>query len=96
MISTVLKDEALENASDIVTLLSQGSGPFISEEARVKALEAANKVIRVLEKPEDGLIKFAFSVSRNYDDWYNGSAECEKSDIVRSQRLGWLFVYAHS
>ncbi|KAI0442419.1 S-adenosyl-L-methionine-dependent methyltransferase [Xylaria telfairii] len=61
MISNISKDEALENASDIMTLLSQGSGPFISEEARVKALEAANKVIRVLEKPEDGLIKFAFS-----------------------------------
>ncbi|TRX97130.1 hypothetical protein FHL15_001924 [Xylaria flabelliformis] len=59
--SDILKDEALESVSSIVALLSQGSGPFLSEETRVKALQAANKVIRVLEKPEDGLIKFAFS-----------------------------------
>ncbi|KAI0190038.1 hypothetical protein EV127DRAFT_481488 [Xylaria flabelliformis] len=59
--SNILKDEALESASSIVALLSQRSGAFLSEEARVKALQAANKVIRVLEKPEDGLIKFAFS-----------------------------------
>ncbi|RYC64180.1 hypothetical protein CHU98_g2031 [Xylaria longipes] len=40
---------------------ANGSGPFVSEEARVKALQAANKVIRILEKPEDGLIKLVYS-----------------------------------
>ncbi|GAW12981.1 hypothetical protein ANO14919_023570 [Xylariales sp. No.14919] len=59
--SDVPKDEVLENASHIVALLSQGSDPFISEEVRVQALKAANLVTRALEKPEDGLIKFAFS-----------------------------------
>ncbi|KAI0455892.1 hypothetical protein F5B21DRAFT_502916 [Xylaria acuta] len=61
MMSNVPKDEALENASNIMALIFQRSGPFISEEARVKVLQAANKVIRILEKPEDGLIKFAFT-----------------------------------
>ncbi|KAJ8119161.1 hypothetical protein ONZ43_g3847 [Nemania bipapillata] len=61
MVSNVSKDEALKSASSIVALLSQGSDPFISEEVRVEALQAANLVIRALEKPEDGLIKFAFS-----------------------------------
>ncbi|KAF2967108.1 hypothetical protein GQX73_g6483 [Xylaria multiplex] len=59
--SNVSKDEALKNASNVVALLSQGSDPFISEEVRAQALQAANLVIRALEKPEDGLIKFAFS-----------------------------------
>ncbi|TGJ82106.1 hypothetical protein E0Z10_g6676 [Xylaria hypoxylon] len=59
--SNVPKVEALQNASNVVALLSQGSDPFISEEVRVQALQAANLVIRALEKPEDGLIKFAFS-----------------------------------
>lgn len=63
MVSNVSKSEALKNASNVVALLSQGSDPFISEEVRVEALQAANLVISALEKPEDGLIKFAFSVS---------------------------------
>ncbi|KAI1156346.1 S-adenosyl-L-methionine-dependent methyltransferase [Nemania diffusa] len=61
MVSNVSKSEALKNASNVVALLSQGSDPFISEEVRVEALQAANLVISALEKPEDGLIKFAFS-----------------------------------
>ncbi|KAI1126302.1 hypothetical protein F5Y10DRAFT_213514 [Nemania abortiva] len=61
MVSTVSKDEALKNASNIVALLSQGSDPLISEDVRVEALQAAHLVVRALEKPEDGLIKFAFS-----------------------------------
>ncbi|KAJ2990350.1 hypothetical protein NUW58_g2996 [Xylaria curta] len=62
MMSDISKDEALKNASNIVTLLShQEPGPSFSEEARVKALEAAHGIIHALEKPEDGLIKFAYS-----------------------------------
>ncbi|GAP83312.1 putative winged helix-turn-helix transcription repressor DNA-binding [Rosellinia necatrix] len=61
MMSNVPRDEALKGASNIVALLSQGSDPFISEEARVQALQAANLVVRALEKPEDGLMKLAYS-----------------------------------
>ncbi|KAI0536334.1 S-adenosyl-L-methionine-dependent methyltransferase [Xylaria digitata] len=42
--SNVSKDEALKNASNVVALLSQGSDPFISEEVRAQALQAANLV----------------------------------------------------
>ncbi|KAI1173157.1 S-adenosyl-L-methionine-dependent methyltransferase [Nemania sp. FL0916] len=59
--SQISKNEVLGNASNIVTVLSQGSDPYISEDARVEALRSANLVIRALEKPEDGLINFAYS-----------------------------------
>ncbi|KAI0405970.1 S-adenosyl-L-methionine-dependent methyltransferase [Xylaria palmicola] len=61
MMSTLSKEAALKDASKIVALLSEESEPFISEQARVEALQAANSVVHALEKPEDGLIKFAFS-----------------------------------
>jgi hypothetical protein len=63
MMSDITKADVLENASNIVALLSGGSEPCISETARVQALHHATMIIRALEKPEDGLIKFAYSVS---------------------------------
>ncbi|KAJ8131044.1 hypothetical protein O1611_g2585 [Lasiodiplodia mahajangana] len=75
MSPTVSKDEALGNASNVVALLSQGSDPLISEEVRVEALQAAHLVVRALEKPEDGLIKFAFSTISSTEIAKNGRVD---------------------
>ncbi|KAI1192631.1 hypothetical protein F5X97DRAFT_329404, partial [Nemania serpens] len=63
MASNVARAEVLKNASNIAAILSQGSNETISEEARVQALQAATRLVHALEKPEDGLIKLAWSPS---------------------------------
>lgn len=65
MASNVARAEVLKNASNIAAILSQGSNETISEEARVQALQAATRLVHALEKPEDGLIKLAWSVSQS-------------------------------
>jgi hypothetical protein len=60
----ILRDEVLGNASNIVDVLSQGHDPCVPEKARVEALRAAKLLVRALEKPEDGMLNFAYVVSR--------------------------------
>lgn len=62
MLSEADRIEALEAAQKLVACLSENSESSRSESTRVLALRITNHVIRSLEKPEDGLMKFAYSV----------------------------------
>ncbi|KAL7620314.1 hypothetical protein AAE478_009308 [Parahypoxylon ruwenzoriense] len=62
MLSDTDRLEALEAAQKLVASLSENSESSRSETNRVQALQTANNIIRSLEKPEDGLLKFAYSV----------------------------------
>ncbi|XXH05561.1 hypothetical protein Hte_011993 [Hypoxylon texense] len=61
MLSETDRIEALEAAQKLVACLSDNSESSRSESTRVQALRTANGLIRSLEKPEDGLMKFAYS-----------------------------------
>ncbi|KAI1378730.1 S-adenosyl-L-methionine-dependent methyltransferase [Hypoxylon crocopeplum] len=61
MLSDAERIEALEAAQKLVATLSNDSESSRSESTRVQALQTANNIIRSLEKPEDGLLKFAYS-----------------------------------
>ncbi|KAI5864720.1 S-adenosyl-L-methionine-dependent methyltransferase [Durotheca rogersii] len=61
MITEIERIEALEAAKKLVASLSDESESSRSEANRVQSLKTANDVIRSLERPEDGLLKFAYS-----------------------------------
>ncbi|KAI1774671.1 S-adenosyl-L-methionine-dependent methyltransferase [Hypoxylon cercidicola] len=61
MLSETDRIEALEAARKLVAYLSDESESSRSESTRVQAVRTANGLVRSIEKPEDGLMKLAYS-----------------------------------
>lgn len=66
MASDTTRAEALQSTAEILTSLVQKPEAALAESARVAALQAARQLVTTLKKPEDELLKFAYSVQTDY------------------------------
>ncbi|KAH9883886.1 S-adenosyl-L-methionine-dependent methyltransferase [Xylariomycetidae sp. FL2044] len=61
MNAQVTKAEALASASELIACLSDSPDGELTETTRVRALQLTSSLTQSLEKPADGLLKFAYS-----------------------------------